>query len=299
MSLHDERAYDGVGGVEMDKSATGSIRHVRGPHGASHPAWGFRREAVIWTGDAPICANMFPLAAEMCKWLKQKSQGLTACTEEMKGKAGSCTNPYTYHATAIGAALGAVINAAYAFSELAAPMDPLGAEVQRIRLQNELVLYVARFCEATIKQMLFCTQIPRRLYKRASLGQLLSIECDECRKAGKERHDLSMLGALAHQYFLCHTLDSCVLTHLQLVGRRRNLEAAHSDSQTLNVRGAAESQLHLARTLKDVGNEFGHMVDHIGQIEQQMITEISLHIAHWPNLPSIDGLMSIPARPRV
>jgi hypothetical protein len=176
-------------------------------------------------------------------------------------------------------------------------MSPLDAEVARIRLHNELVLYPARFCEAAIKQMLYCTRIPRRLYKRAGLGQLLAIECDTCRKAGAQQHDISLLGALAHQYFLCHTLEGCVFEHLKLVGHRRNVEAAHSDALSLNPRTAAASQQELDKVLDEVACLFKHMVDHIGQIEQRMLAEISLYIQHRPGMPPADGFMLIPARP--
>lgn len=283
----------------MKGSATTDISHDRrrGPHAASHPPWAFRREAAVWIGDKPLLANMLPVAAEMCDWTRQGRQGLSLCTEGEKGEAGAFTNPYTYHSTAIGVSLADIINSANAFATSGEPMDALHAEIVRIRMNNELVLYVARFCEAAIKQMLFCTQIPRRLYQRASLGQLLSVECDRCRKAGASRHDISLLGALAHQYFLCHTLDSCVTTHLQMVGRRRNLESAHSDSQNLHVRTAAHSRAHVAETLKSVGQELGHMADHIGQIERRMIAEIEMYLLHYPDVPAATALMDIPARP--
>lgn len=283
----------------MKASATTDISHDwgKGPHKASHPAWAFRREAAIWIGEKPSLVNMLPVAAEMCEWTRQAPHGLSLCTESERGQVGAFTNPYTYHATAIGVALADIINSVNDFATSTEAREPLEAEIARIRLNNELVLYVARFCEAAIKQMLFCTQIPRRLYQRASLGQLLSVECDRCRKAGGSRHDISLLGALAHQYFLCHTLDSCVFTHLQLVARRRNLESAHSDSQNIHVRTAEQSRAQLAETLKNVGQELGHMTDHIGQIERRMIAEIEMYLAHYPDVPPAHLLMGIPARP--
>jgi len=283
----------------MKTSATEDIHHRReqGPHAASHPAWAFRREAAVWIVDRPSHANLLPVAAEMCEWTRQKLPGLSVCTEAEK-QLGSFTNPYTFHATAIAVALAEVINSAHEFATSDAPMEPLAAEIERIRLNNELVLYIARFCEATIKQMLFCTQIPRRLYKRASLGQLLSIDCHSCRKSGRDRHEISLLGALAHQYFLCDSLDSCVFVHLQIVGRRRNLESAHSDSQTLHVRDATQSRTQLAGVLKAVGEELGHMADHIGQIEKRMISEIEAYLMHYPREPTVDELMWSRARPR-
>jgi hypothetical protein len=283
----------------MKASATEDIHHrrERGPHAASHPPWQFHRDAAVWIGDRPSYANLLPVAAEMCEWTKRKIPGLSVCTETEK-QAGSFTNPYTYHATAIAVALAEVVNSAHDFATAEAPMEPLAAEIERIRLNNELVLYVARFCEATIKQMLFCTQIPRSLYERASLGQLLAIDCYTCRKAGRRRHDISLLGALAHQYFLCNALESCVFEHLKLVGQRRNHESAHSDSKPLHVRDAAQSRAQLAEALKAVGEELGHIADHLGQIERRMIAEIEAYVMHYPQEPSVGVLMRIPARQR-
>jgi hypothetical protein len=283
----------------MKGSATSDINHVpwNDPHAATHPRWFFRRDAFVWQDNQPLFANMAPFASEMHGWLRQTNHGISGCTENERGKPESFTNPYSYHATSINLALAATINAAHDFSLSTDVIEPIDAEVVRIRLQNELVLYVARFCEATIKQMLFCTQIPRRLYKHASLGQLLSIECDRCKKAKKTRHHISLLGALAHQYFLCHTLESCVFEHLRLVARRRNMEAAHSDAQTLNVRTAAASRSDLAKALRDVVSEFAHMVDHIGQIEEQMISEINFRLRYYPAMPHPNALMQIMARP--
>lgn len=286
-------------GDVMKGSATKELLHARGPHGATHPPWGFRREAAMWNADVPIGPNMLPLAAEMCEWLAQKRVGLSVCVDEHRGKVGYATNPYSYHASTIGTSLGAIIRAAFTFSEASDELDALEAEITRVRLYNELILYSARFCEATIKQMLYCTQIPRRLYKRASLGQLLAVDCEACRKSGDEKHDISLLGALAHQYFLCHTLEHCMADHLTLVGRRRNVEAAHAESQTLDPRGAPLSREHLKRSLNEVGHEFAHMMDHIGQIELRMLSEISLINSSYPNIPDLRDFSLVPARPRM
>jgi hypothetical protein len=284
----------------MKGSATAELVHdgTSSPHDATHPPWSFRSEAAIWVDDEPAGVNMLPIAAEMCKWTGQRAQSLNVAAENDLGKIGAYTNPYTYHATGIGVALADIINSAWDFSESTEAMDALDAEIARIRLNNELVLYTARFCEATIKQMLFCTQIPRRLYQRASLGGLLSMACDRCRKANRIRHEISLLGALAHQYFLCHTLERCVFTHLQFVSRRRNAESAHSESQKLNIRTAADSRAQLASSLQTIGYELGHMAQHIGEIEIRMISEIEMRLAHFPDVPAECSLMSIPARPR-
>jgi hypothetical protein len=253
----------------------------------------------MWADADPVGVNMLPLAAEMCDWLGQKNAGLSACIEENRGKAGYATNPYTYHASAIGTALGGIINSVCEFSDETTEMGSIDAEVKRLRLQNELILYCARFCEATIKQMLYCTQIPRRLYKSASLGQLLAIDCEACRKGGREKHDISLLGALAHQYFLCTALEHCMVDHLVFFGRRRNAEAAHAESQNLDPKGVAASRSRLAETMRITGHELGHMTQHIGQIERKMIEEIGL-IGRWfPDVPPMREFSQISARPRV
>ncbi len=175
-------------------------------------------------------------------------------------------------------------------------MDPVEAEIQRIRFESELIIYAARFCEAAIKQMLYCTQIPENLYKLAPMGKLLAQECQDCRKNGREKHDISHLGSLAHRFFLCHVLDGCVVDHLQIVARRRNLEAAHSESQSIHPRTADESRKHLTKSIKEIGYELGHMADHIGTIEQKMIEETKLFIRSYPNNPPHQELARIPVR---
>lgn len=274
------------------------LPHGRGPHGATHPPWAFRREAAMWNGDMPIGPNMLPLAGEMCDWLGQKCHGLSACLEENRGKLGFATNPYTYYASAIGTSLGEVINSVYAFVESTDDVQPIEAEVTRVRLQSELALYTARFCEATIKQMLYCTQVPSAMYENVSLGKLLATDCKECRKADKPGHDISLLGALAHQYHLCHTLEHCMADHLAFVGKRRNEQAAHAQSILLDPKGVSQSRERLKGTLNEIGHEFGHMVEHIGQIETRMIEEISLINRYYPEMPPMQSYGQIHARPR-
>lgn len=236
----------------MENNRT-TLSHGRGPHGAAHPPWVFRREAAIWIEHIPFEPNMIPVATEMMEWLKQERHEMAGITEIERDEPHTWTNPYTYHASSLSASVCAVINDAAAFSRSDEDMDAMDAEIQRIRLHTELVLYSARFCEAAIKQMLFCTSLPRRFYKRASLGQLLAIDCDACRKAGKATHDLSLLGALAHRYYLCHELEGCVIKHLQLVARRRNVEASHSDTLAIHPRTASASRQQLSAALDDIG----------------------------------------------
>lgn len=269
---------------------------ARGPHGASHPEWAYRREAIVWVGDNPIKPNIVPFASEMSLWTQRKIAALPLHTKLSAELTCEPTNPYTYSLGTISLALCCAINDAAEFSESAEPIDPVDAEISRIRYESELVIYAARFCEAAIKQMLYCTQFPARMYEKAPMGQLLARECQSCKRAGKEGHDISLLGALAHRFYLCHMLDGCAFDHLQMVARRRNLEAAHSESQSLHPRTASESRSHLARSLNEIGYELGHMADHIGKIEEKMIVETELFIRSYPAVPIVDELARIPVR---
>ena len=237
-----------------------------------------------------------PFGNEMKLWLQQKSNGLPLYTKLIQGADGAPSNPYTYSLCAISSAVARVINDAIEFSESSEPVESVDAEITRIRFESELVIYSARFCEAAIKQMLFCTQIPKEMYERASMGQLLAQECEDCKKSGSPRHDISLLGSLAHRFFMCHMLDGCAIDHLQLVARRRNLEAAHSESQSIHPRTDQESRNHLAHSISDIGHELGHMADHLGAIEEKMISETSLFILSYPRVPSRAELSKIPVR---
>lgn len=241
---------------------------------------------------------MVPYAAEMALWLRRERHYIAMSTEAEKGVVGSLTNPYSYNASTLFGIIASTISTAVDFIESVADMPSFDAEAQRIRLQNELALTSARFCEATIKQMLFCTSIPHKLYKNRSLGQLLAMDCKDCRKAKRVTHDYSLLGALAHQYFQCHILEGCAYDHLALVNRRRNNEAAHSSLPAMRLRSVSASREDLRVYLDESIAELLHILGHIGDIETAMMREIELFISHRPNLPPLDELMQIPSRPR-
>jgi hypothetical protein len=268
----------------------------RGPHGATHQDWGYRPEAIVWIGNKPAMPNIVPFAGEMALWTQQKVASLPLHTKLVHEVAEEPSNPYTYSLSAISLAIAEIINEGFAFSDSHESIDPVSVEIRRIRLESELMIYSARFCEAAIKQMLYCTQIPGDMYERATMGQLLAQECEACRKAGKSRHDISLLGSLAHRFFLCRMLDDCAIDHLQMIARRRNLEAAHSESQSIHPRTVAESKLHLAGSLSEIGSELGHMADHIGRIEEKMIAEAKLFIRSYPDIPPLIELTKIPVR---
>ena len=249
------------------------IRHAD-PNIAYHVEWGFRREALLWLGDLPIGVNFQPLASEFHQWLLQKGS-FSVFAEEHKNTIFSLTNPYAYHASVIAAILARVINATHEFATGTEPLDDMEADIERIRLYNEQILYTARFCEASIKQLLYCTQIGKKYYVKASLGTLLSAECRGCKNSGKERHKISLLGSLAHRYHLCLPFEHCLFEHLKIVGRRRNIEAAHSDTQLLRIRTAANSRERLGADSLDAGNELVHMLQHIGDLEAHMMEELT------------------------
>lgn len=269
----------------------------RGPHGATHQEWAYRREAVVWIEGTPIKPNLTPFSGEMKKWLQQQQNAnLPIHTGLEMGQTGELSNPYTYSLGALSLSICTIINEACEFADSSGPMDAVDAEIKRIRYESELIIYSARFCETAIKQMLYCTQIPLSLYEKASMGKLLAQECQDCKIRGSERHDISLLGSLAHRFFLCHVIDNCAIDHLQLVARRRNLEAAHSESQSIHPRSVDETRAHLFTSIKTIGNEFGHMADHIGEIEEKMIMETELFIKYYPKPAPITELTQVPVR---
>jgi hypothetical protein len=285
----------------MDTTATKELNHGSSAHDASHPAFRLRKEAFVWDGDRAAAPNLVPLAAELKEWLGRRRSHLSLHSR-LDAVELPYSNPYTFHASSIAASLMHIINSANDFACSGEALNPFEAEVTRLRLHTELVLYVPRFCEATMKQLLYCTDIPRRLYAKASLGGLLSVDCDRCRKAFKQdpshpTHSLSLLGALAHRYFLCHTLETCVYDHLALVGKTRNVQAAHSDALDLNIRDAEASRADLAETLRTVGYGLGHMADHLGDIELRMLGELELRLASFPGMPKAEQLMNAWVRP--
>jgi len=240
---------------------------------AYHFDWEFRREALLWYGQSPSGVNFHPIATEFHKWLLQKGQ-FSVFAENHKNTVFSFTNPYTYHASVIAAILASAINVSHAFSTSTEPLDDMEADIERIRVYNEQTLYTARLCEATIKQLLYCTQIPKSYYKRASLGALLSVECRVCKGSEKPRHKISLLGSLAHRYHLCLPFEHCLFEHLKIVNRRRNIEAAHSETQALHIRSASDSRAQLMQDSLDAGNELVHMLQHVSDLETRMTNEL-------------------------
>jgi hypothetical protein len=246
---------------------------------AYHFDWEFRRESLLWVGEQPIGINFHPLATELYNWLLRKGQVSLLLAEDTVFPT-SLTNPYSYNTSVIAGIITHVINATHDFATSTEPMSDTEAEIERIRLYNEQVLYTARFCEAAIKQLLYCTQISKRYYEDVSIGALLSAECRDCKGAGKARHKISMLGSLAHRYGLCLEFEGCLFEHLKIVNRRRNVEAAHSGSQPFRKMPASDSRAQLMKDSLEAGNELVHMLKHISDLETKMISELNNIIGH-------------------
>lgn len=277
----------------VETSSNQPPRH-QSAHAAMHPAWRLRKQSAIHQGQLPWAPNLVPIAGEMCQWLQQKGH-ISLIMEAERGRPLSFTNPYTYSASSLAAQLASAINQTANFATSDSTVDPIEAELQRIRLESELILQLARFCEAAMKQMLYCTNFDERLYKRASMGHLLAFDCPDCRKDGKPHH-VSLLGALAHHYFDCPMLESCLFDHLAFAGTRRNKHAAHSESAAPSLVSAEESRAAAKVCLDEVGQELGHMCQHIGEIERKMTAEIRLWINYFPEIPPFDHFMRIPVR---
>lgn len=252
---------------------------------------------MVWIGDVPAKPNVAAISRDMCAWLQRKVHALSLFTKKSEELTCQVDNPYTFSLGTISLTIASAINDAWAFAESTELIDPVDAEVARIRLESELSINVARFCEAAIKQLLYCTSFPEKHYKHASLNQLLAKDCEACRKSGGEGHDVSLLGALAHRYFLCLKFDHCAFQHLKLMARRRNAEAAHANSPTLNPRSSDKSRADMNKSLLEIGQELGHMADHISDVEGKMIKEIELIIRHYPDRPSHEGLAKVSIRP--
>lgn len=268
----------------------------RGAHHASHLAWAVSKTAFVWVGKRPVKPNLVPFAKELTAWFRREGDGISIFSEKSKQFVCQPTNQYTYSLSAISLCLAAAFNEGMQFSESKDFCSELDAEVMRIRFETEVILAAARFCEAAIKQLLCCSNFPVDYYKRASLGQLLARDCEYCRSNGDEGHDISLIGSLAHRYFLCDEFERCAIEHLALVSRRRNLEAAHSNSQTLHTRSSAEAKAQLHQTLNDVGADLSHLAGHIGAIEEKLIAELNLIVDAYPSRPAYEDLLRVPVR---
>ena len=71
---------------------------------------------------------------------------------------------------------------------------------------------------------------------------------------------------------------------MKIVGRRRNDDAAHSDTPTLGIRSSEESREQLRADTIELGNDFVHMLEHLNEIEDHMNRELETALqSHFIN----------------
>lgn len=212
----------------------------------------------------------------MRAWMQQRGQLSLMPTPEAP-TSGGFTNPYTASGVTLKLLMGRIINASHEYATTDTPShNEVDAEVERIRLQNEVLMYSARLCEVAIKQLLYCTQIPESRYRRMALGALLESPCPDCKRpSGKEPHMVSLVGTLAHPFHLCLEFEHCAMDHMDLVNRLRNSEAAHSGVQQLNARSVGASKLQLMQDSQEALNGFVHMLSHVEDLERSMLVDLA------------------------
>jgi hypothetical protein len=250
---------------------------------AYHMDWEFRQEAAIYlNGSRPVEPNIRPIGSMLRKWMLRQGQ-IEFLTHADKKRHGAPTNPYLYDACALILAFADVINAATTFIKSEPTGNDAQDEITHLRLYTEYILYPARVLEALIKQMLYVTTFPEANYKKAPLGDLLTTECSGCRSSEEKRHKISLLGSLAHRYGFCGAYEKCLHSKMEIVRKRRNLEAAHSDVVKFIGRPARRTRQVFAGQRDRIGSEFLHMLKHIEDIEKNMISEIRVLIRDATN----------------
>jgi len=262
---------------EMTKSKTDIAPagpNKREWHGTHH-SWRFRSQAFRWKGEQISGINFLPLATEMRAWMLRRGQ-LSLMPPSAPPWNDGFTNPYSANGITLALIMSSVIIAFHEYATTATPgHDEIAAEIERLRLYNEILLYSARFCEVAIKQLLYCTEIRESWYERKALGELLELPCPVCkRKSGQEPHRISLVGTLACPYHLCREFEHCAMDHMDLVNKLRNSQAAHSGIQALNVRGVDASKEQLLQDSDEALSGFVHMLSHFEDLEQQMLRDL-------------------------
>ncbi|HMT09672.1 MAG TPA: hypothetical protein PKA82_16860 [Pyrinomonadaceae bacterium] len=252
---------------------------------AYHFEFGFRKEAAIFDGDMPIAPNLYPAGFELRNWMLRKGT-LTFHPHNWRGREGSLTNPFSYNSSVLVLALSDIINDANSFTERIDFYGAEEAEIGFIRYYTEFVMYSSRLLEALIKQMLFCTTFNEDDYKGATLGSLIERNCSNCKPFPDLKHKITFLGSLAHRYGYCRGYENCLDSHMNIVRKRRNLEAAHSSTVEFLERSIDESKELMAAQLESLGNELLHMLQHIGDIETSMFKEMTHYINGGIDTPS-------------
>lgn len=259
-------------------------------HEANHQPWEYGPSAVIWGPDRkPFAANLAPHASRMCAWLSGTSSQIWVSGGYADPKLETQGNPYSESLATLSASFSLTMEDAFRFIESKEDLHPTEAETRRVRFECELVLHTARFSEAVIKQMLYCTATRPKYYRHAAMGQLLAQDCRACRDASLPTHQFSLVGSLAHHFFLCFEFESCAFDHMIIANKRRNVEAAHSNAQHLKICEPSESRQALKVAIDEVAGAFAHLLSHVAKLEMAMIKEIKLRMLHYPDMPPLDA----------
>ena len=242
-----------------------------------HIEWEFREEAAVWKRRRAVRPNFYPFGTELRKWMLQEKSNMPVFVPDD----GWYTNPYTHQASVLALAYREITNDA--FDETVADVHPYAAEIRRIRLFSEFILYTARLCEALIKQLLFATDFPESSYRGAALGALVTQDCAGCRPSKEKRHRLSLLGSLAHKYRLCVGYEKCLQQLVPMVNQLRDSQAAHSGVEPFLETTPADSRERLRVQSDKLGHDFLHMLEHIGEIERNMWKNMNEQISGRPS----------------
>jgi hypothetical protein len=140
--------------------------HTKHGHGGLHLLWQLDpQRAVVWSNGKGIRPNFYPYGRELRRWMLRQNWTIPAFPA---GKA-PFTNPYTEDAAVLVSLYMQVTNSGALWADEIDPMPWISAELQRVRLYSEFVLYTVRVCEALIKQLLFCTDLIPKSYRRVEL----------------------------------------------------------------------------------------------------------------------------------
>ena len=226
--------------------------------------------AVVWSEHGrPIRVNFYPYAHELRRWIIREPWILPVVVDE-----AAYSNPYSRSAAALIAMFRDSLNEGALWSEGGQGIREGYSEVVRVRYYSELVLTGVRIIECLTKQLLFCTALEPKEYRRATLGKLLRVDCKRCRGEGTP-HSISLLGSLAHMYQLCAGYNNCLEKDLPRLGEMRNQFVAHSETWKLEIIPERASRERLRRDSIDTGETFLHMLEHVSEIEMAMRQELN------------------------
>src|ERR1044072_6717421 len=266
------------------------------PHIAHHVGWKFRPEAVFLSHNNPPTLNFWTLAVNLRDWMSQQGKLRYSTSYDKQSK---FANPHTASGALLNVVYASILNDAHSFINNTSEIDPIEAEITRVRLNTELTLYAARISECLIKQLLFLTTLADEEYSRASLGELLSRWCTGCEDCKGARHRVSLLGSLAHRYGLCRQYEECLATMTRILNRRRNFEVAHSGVMKFYPQNAKQIKDKFKREIQRFGTDFLHMLTRLADIEEHIMSDLqkeSVPLAFSSKHPQIVDLHKLKTR---